>query len=73
MMFGLPTDERCLDLSEQDSGELSEAAGAIAQSLTEPTVAERYLVRVATIFSSALPATSTLCADCSDATRQKIP
>jgi hypothetical protein len=30
-MFGLPTDERCLDLSEQDSGELSEAAGAIAQ------------------------------------------
>ena len=31
-----------------DDGELCEAAGAVAQQVTEVTVAERYLVRVAT-------------------------
>jgi hypothetical protein len=30
MTTGLPTDERCLDLSEQDSGQIGEAAGDIA-------------------------------------------
>jgi hypothetical protein len=31
MITGLPTDERCLDLSEQDSGQRGEATGAAAQ------------------------------------------
>jgi hypothetical protein len=56
-----------------DRGERREAAGAVAQNLTEARSPNAYLVRLPSEFPALFTATSVVCVDCSEATGDASP